>query len=314
MKRIGMTLALSALLCACGDGPAFGGGDLEPRAAEERSIDTSGHDQPAALDTAEQAAMATAGMVRLVESTAGLSSELGHAAGDLFPTADNPCPEGGSASSDVSGSLNRPRIRMQFQDCRRPAGRLDGVATITCQELDGSECTRADVEIGEGDTPLLFEPQASAPPSLLLMRGWAAVESDQPAGRLRVVADLTGELRSRDGPARWAFVTSQLEVDLQELPDGGREARLAGVAGFGGGAQAARCVHGRFDSQTPAEPLVVRDRAVQAGRLRMHSPPPRPGAHQAEAVFSAQGVQVQGADGSSAFYDPAALAAFCTLR
>ncbi|HUP92660.1 MAG TPA: hypothetical protein VM074_10470 [Solimonas sp.] len=315
-----MSLAVAvvaSLLAGCGDEAAFGSGGIpaQPRAAEDPLvIDLSGTDQPADLPTPLEGAMGVAGVQRIVDAVAAAASELGGAAGDLFPSKDNPCPDGGDASSDLSGSVSNPRIRMEFHGCVRGEVTLDGVATITCKELDGSDCVKADVALGDGDAVLYLRDAAAGRRRIFLLHGFAHVETDEPAQRLTVLADLQGELRALEAPTRFSFVTGGFGVDLHKVSEEQTEVRIEGLAGFGGGAEGAHCIRGRFDTQTPADPLILEGQLVRSGRLALHSPPPRPGAQQPEASFVDGGADVLGADGAREFYTEQELAGFCRLE
>lgn len=307
MRRIS-TLLLCLALVACSAG--FGDGDLPPAKADDRSLDLSGTDQPATLETVEDAAKAAAALTGIVDATAEVADVIGDAVGDLFPSEDNPCPDGGSASSDLGGSLNHPRIRMEFHDCVRGEYTLDGIATIRCDDLSGSECRAGQATLGEAPTVLLLRDATRQ----VLMRGNAQVNSDKGAGRIAVLATLEGELRSlrAEGP-RWSFATQNLSVDLQDTGEQ-TEMRISGIAGAGGGADGASCMSGRIDSETPDEPLILKDRALSGGRLRLHSPPPRPGAQQAEAVYDETGATFTAADGGSESLTREDLAQRCSVQ
>ncbi len=314
------SMMLAALAASgCGEHAAFGGGGanpavLPPEKTEDRGIDATGTDQPADLASPEHAAMAAQGMRRIVDNTALVSRELAHALGDLFPSKNNPCPDGGDASSDLSGSFNHPRVRMDFFQCVRGSTTLDGTATVRCEDFNGSDCSQGDVTIGDGDTVLYFRSDTPAHPRLVLMRGSASASIGD-SSHLHVVADLQAELRSLpDEAVRYSFATHALTVDVQDSGDGSSQVTMDGVAGFGGDTQGAHCITGSLDTETPADPLVLQDDVIQSGRLRFSSPPPRPGTQQGEVTYSAGGLTAQGADGTQASYPAAALEQFCTLE
>jgi hypothetical protein len=81
-----------------------------------------------------------------------------------------------------------------------------------------------------------------------------------------------------------------------------------------GGAEAAACITGRFDTETPAEPLLRSAGRMLSGTLRHHSPAPRPGEQQAQTVHLDEGLDAQGADGSRQIYTADELATYCTLE
>lgn len=308
-----LALVIPVALAACGDSTALND-KLATDKADDRSLDLSGADQPADLPTGDEAAMAAVGITRIVDATAEVSEALADAVGDLFPDEDNPCPKGGSASSDLSGSLNHPRIRMEFHECVRGDITLDGIATIRCNDLDGTDCKKGEVTLGDGESVLLFRNSAAGRERNILMRGGANVFNDEGAQRVHVVANLQGESRAvtENGP-RYSFITEALTVDLHDLADDQTEVWIDGVVGIGGGAAGANCISGRFDTATPAEPLILQDKLIRSGRLQLHSPPPRPGTQRAEVAYAEGGASVMGADGVQRVYTAQQLAGLCSV-
>lgn len=301
--------ALSAVLVVAGCGSSTAPLE-ELHAKADHTLDLTGSGQPADLATHDSAARAAVAVTAIVAAAAEVLGELANAVGDLVPTEDHPCPDGGSASGDISGSFNHPRVHMSFHNCVRGEHTLDGVADVRCDELDGSRCVRGDVTIGEGGAVLYFRD----PARVILTRGLASISSDQAAQSLHADTSLEGELRALSDEPGWSFVTGPLAVDLHKSADDTTEVRIEGIAGVGGRAAAANCLSGRFDTETPADPLVLQAQVIRSGGLRLHSPPPRPGSQQAEAVYADGGASVRGADGGQLLYSPQALAEFCTTR
>lgn len=296
--------ALAVAACGNSTGPDSAQGKL---AAD---LDLAGADQPANLATHEDAAKAAVALVNVVNAMVLVFGELGDAVGDLVPDEDNPCPGGGSADGDLGGSFNHPRVRMHFYQCVRGDYTLDGAATIVCDDFDGSRCHRGQATVGEDGALLFF----ASPQQHVLLRGSADIAADEAARSLHAVTQLEGELRSATGPGRYGFVTHALALDLQQISDEVTEARIDGVAAIGGsGAAAANCISGRYDSETPAEPLHVESGAIRAGQLLFHSPPPRPGVQQAGALYLSDGAEMRGADNGQRQYSAEELADFCVL-
>jgi hypothetical protein len=79
-------------------------------------------------------------------------------------------------------------------------------------------------------------------------------------------------------------------------------------------ADTAGCIVGRYDTETPAEPLLRRAGQIRSGTLRHHSPAPRPGAQQAQTVHLEEALDAEGADGSRQIYTAAELATYCSLE
>jgi hypothetical protein len=308
---------LAVTLAACDGEPMFGIGDKEspppPDPAADRSIDLAGADQPADLATTDAAARASVATTRSVRAVAILFDELGGAVGDLFPSEDHPCPDGGSASGDLSGSISHPRLRMQFDHCVRSDYTLDGVATIICDDFDGSSCRAGRATLGDGGDVLFFESRKGTFPHRSVTRGEAMLTSDPDAQALHVTATLDGELRSLSHDRRFGFTLQGLVVDVHKTGDGVAEVRLDGVSGIGAASADMNCAAGRVDTQTPQEPLVVDHDVLRSGRLRHSSPPPRPGTQQADAAYLDDGADVTAADGSEQVYSAAQLAQMCAL-
>jgi hypothetical protein len=304
---------LVALLSGCREA-AFGLGGAHSRSADEPTPDLAGTDPPADLRSAGQAARATVGVTAVVEAMAQVIGELGDAVGDLFPDEDHPCPDGGSASSDLGGSLNHPKLRMEFRACVRGAHTLDGIAVIRCDDYDSRGCHRGQATLGENGAVLYYRHDADGAARVVLLAGIAEIALDQDAGWLYARTWLQGEQRNPASGARYSFVTDAFAVDIRQTGEDVQEIRLEGVAGIGGGAEAAACITGRFDTETPAEPLLRSAGRMLSGTLRHHSPAPRPGEQQAQTVHLDEGLDAQGADGSRQIYTADELATYCTLE
>ncbi len=296
-----VVLALAATSCVESDPLTATAGKAE------RTLDLTGTDQAADLSTAENSAKATVALVNTVTTAALIIGELGSAAGDLFPNENNPCPGGGSASSSVGGSFNHPRLHMTFSSCVRGDFTLDGQASITCDDLNGSSCPSGSIYVGEGNAVLHF----MRPEGIVLMVGNADISADEASQHLHAIADLKGEIRSADETRSYSFVTEALDLDIQRVSEGRAEVRISGVAAMGGGAEQVNCITGRFDSETPADPLIIDADILRSGFLRLHSPPPRPGMQQAESTYLDGSLDVKGANGEQRRYTPEALAEFC---
>lgn len=273
----------------------------------DRTLDLTGTEQAVDLATHENSAKATVALVSVVTTAAQIIGEVGGAAGDLFPNENNPCPGGGSASSDIGGSFAHPRLHMSFSNCVRGDFILDGQATITCDDLNGSSCPNGSIYVGEGDAVLHFQ----RPEGVVLMVGNANISADEATQHLHALADLRGEIRSLDETRSYSFLTESLDLDIQRVAEGRAEVRVAGVAATGGGAAAVNCTAGRFDSETPLEPLVIDADIMRSGFLRLHSPPPRPGTQQAESTYADGSINAKGANGEQRLYSPEDLAKFC---
>lgn len=302
--QLGILFALAAAVSGCHESSSPP--TLSSKA--DRTIDLTGTDQPADLTTHEDAAKATVALVSIVTAAAQVVGELGRAAGDLFPDEDNPCPGGGSASSSVGGSFNNPRLRMTFSQCVRGDFTLDGRATITCDDLDDSGCPSGSLYVGDGETVLHFQ----RPEGVVLMVGNTVINTNQDAGQLHAVADLKGEIRSIDEVRGYSFLTQALDLDIRRAADDQVDVRITGVAATGGGADDVNCSAGRFDNETPTEPLRIDENVIRSGFLLLHSPPPRPGAQQAQSRFVDGGMEAQGANGETQFYAPADWVPFCS--
>lgn len=296
-------------LASCGDEAAFGMGGA--RNEGEPAPDFSGTDQPADLTTPELAARTGIGLVRSVEATALALGEIGDAVGDLFPEEDNPCPDGGSASSDLGGSVSRPELTMYFDQCVRGDSTLHGTAEIRCDDFDGDSCDGGRATLGEGDTDFLFlHVPANVAAFQVRLAGTADLALDQGDNQVSAVSRLRGEIRYADTEARYAFIAEGLEINLREASETQTEIRLSGVSALGG-ASSQNCATGRFDTETLDTPLLYEDGRVIAGRLRFHSPPPRPGAQQAVVNFLPHEIQAQGSDGSQQIFTEGEFSAFC---
>ena len=196
----------------------------------DRVVDLTGTDQPASLTTHEDAAKATVALISIVSTAAVVIGEVGGAAGDLFPSEDNPCPGGGSASSSIGGSFNHPRLHMTFSNCVRGDFTLDGQSSITCDDLNGSSCPSGSIYIGEGSEVLHFQ----RPEGVVIMVGNSNISTDQSARSLHAISDLQGEIRSMDETRAYSFVTQSLRLDIQETADNKAEVKIDGVAAAGG--------------------------------------------------------------------------------
>jgi len=301
-----VAIATVAALAACAQSTAPE--SLQGKA--ETGPDFSGSEQPADVSTPENAAKAAAAVVGVVGAAVEMFGELGDAVGDLVPSEDNPCPDGGSASGELSGSFNHPRVRMSFQRCVRGANTLDGAAEVVCDDFDGSRCHRGQVTVGNGEQLLYFRNAAR----VVLVRGSAYIVADEDARSLQADTSLQGEFRSLDEIPLHSFVTESLDVGIREVADQVAEVRLDGVSGFGGDSAGSRCISGRFDTETFADALRVEAGAIRSGQLRMHSPPPRPGAQQAQMTWAEGDGSAQGADGSTQSYSAAELERYCAAE
>lgn len=297
-----------ALWAACVSGCGQSDGlSIETKA--DRTLDLSGSEAPADITTPENAAKAAVATIRVVVAASTVIGELGDAVGDLFPEEDNPCPGGGSASSDLGGSFSSPRLDMRFADCVRGEAVLDGFASITCDDFDGSSCSRGRATLGEGGDVLHFQNADG----VILMRGQSQIVVDESARRLQATASFQGERRSWMEDQRYSFITENLNLDIQEVADDRAEVRINGVVGVGGDTATARCLSGRFDNETAEQPLILEGAGIQSGLLRVHSPPPRPGTQQGTALFEETGATAQGANGAEQFYTAEELALFCAF-
>ena len=307
-------LVLAGTLSACGDVPYLGGGTAPPSKTND-PLNLDGTNLDAPMRTPEEAARAAVAVTRVVDLTAEVSDSVGDALGDLFPEEDNPCPGGGSASSDLSGSLSRPRITMSFGDCVRGGVQLNGIAQVTCEDFDGSRCAAGELRYGSGDSASVLYHRRGALDGgqVIVLRGIATVIHNEAAGVLDVSATLDGETFIDGSGARYSFVTENLRVNLQDMPDGTQQMRLEGVSAIGGiNPGGANCLTGRWDTET-LEPLTLEERSIRAGSLRLHSPPPRPGARQGLVLFDADGADITSGDGETRRYTPAQLDGYCKV-
>lgn len=306
-------LMLATALTAC-DLPYLGGGEPPPPKTND-PLNLDGTNLPAPMRTPENVARAAVAVTRVVDLTAEVSDSVGDALKDLFPEEDNPCPGGGRASREVSGSLSRPRITMSFGECLRGEVQLSGMVQLTCEDFDGSNCTRGELRYGDGDPASVLQHRRGAFGSgqVIVLRGIATVTRDDNARVLDVAATLNGETFVDAAGARYSFVTENLRVNLQDLPDGTQQMRLEGVTAIGGiNPDAADCLTGRFDVET-LDALGVAERRIRAGALRLHSPPPRPAAQQGAALFDTEAADMTGANGETRRFTPAELDGYCKV-
>ena len=309
-----LCLVLAGTLSACEDLPYLGGG-AAPSSKTNDPLNLDGTSLAAAMRTPEDVARAAVAVTRMVELTAEVSGSVGDALGDLFPEEDNPCPDGGSASRDLSGSLNRPQITMSFADCMRGEVWLNGIAQVTCEDFDGSDCQAGEVRYGSGDpaSTLHYRRGTLGSGQVIVLRGTATVIRDEATGVLDVVATLDGETFIDASGARYSFVTENLQVNLQDMPDGTQQVQLEGVSAIGGiNPEGANCLTGRWDTETLG-PLTLEDRSIRVGSLQLHSPAPRPGARQGMALFDADGADITGGNGETRRYTPAELGGYCKV-
>ena len=306
-------LMLAAALPAC-ELPYMGGG-APPSSKTNNPLNLAGTELAAPMRTPEHAARATVAVTRVVDLTAEVSDSVGDALKDLFPEEDNPCPGGGSASRDVTGSLNRPRITMSFGDCLRGEVQLNGIVQVACEDFDGSRCAAGELHYGDGDpaSVLYYQRGPFGTGQVIVLRGIATFISNENARVLDVTASLDGETFIDASGARYSFVTQNLRVNLQDMSDGSQQMRFEGITAIGGiNPDEAKCVTGRFDVETLAA-LGVTDRRVRAGALRLHSPPPRPGVRQGTALFDTDGADLSGDTGETRGFTPGELDGYCKV-
>lgn len=253
--------------------------------------------QEADLADTDTVARLGAGLTGLVRDLGNSFGELGDAVGDLVPEEDNPCPGGGSASGDLGGSINHPKVRMQFYECVRASGEmLHGNATVVCDDFSGGRCRRGEATLGQDGVEFIFRNVNRS----LQVQGVAQLVFDESARRLAAVLDLQGGFQTPQGLDLHRFRTQSLGVDLREVAEDSIEVLIEGQALFEGDVASADCAAGAVDAETLAPLLLVAQR-WQQGELRLHAPPPRPGAQQALLRYVANGdMEVTDANGTQA--------------